>query len=71
MDNCHFSAAVSRCLETCLRNVTLLDAMGLVNRRRIVKSETESAFMKNAARVVKVIERGLRDHLFIGVSSLG
>lgn len=71
MDKCRFSAAASRCLETCLRNATLLDATGLVNRQRIVKSGTEIGFMKNAARILKVIERGLRDHPFIGVSSLG
>ena len=71
MDGCRSSAAASRCVEARLRSATLLDATGPVNRRRIVKSGTEIAFMKNAARILKAIECGLRDHLFIGVSASG
>ena len=53
MDNYYFSAAAYRSLETHLRKATLLDATGLVNWQRIVKSTTEIAFMKNAARIVE------------------
>ena len=68
MDNYYFSAAAYRSLETHLRRATLLDATGLVNWQRIVKSETEVAFMKNAARIVEkmharileVVEPGMR-----------
>ena len=68
MDNYYFSAAAHRSLETHLREATLLDATGLVNWQRIVKSETEIRYMKNAARIVEkmharileVVEPGLR-----------
>ena len=53
MDNYYFSAAAYRSLETHLRDATLLDATGLVNWQRIVKSQTEIACMKNAARIVE------------------
>ena len=68
MDNYYFSAAAHRSLETHLREATLLDATGLVNWQRIVKSETEIRYMKNAARIVEkmharileVVEPGMR-----------
>ena len=68
MDNYYFSAAAYRSLESHLRDATLLDATGLVNWQRIVKSDTEIAYMKNAARIVEkmharileVVEPGMR-----------
>ena len=68
MDNYYFSAAAYRSLETHLREATLHDATGLVNWQRIVKSEAEIAFMRNAARIVEkmharileAIEPGMR-----------
>ncbi len=68
MDNYYFSAAAYRSLETHLGAATLLDATGLVNWQRIVKSEAEIACMRNAARIVEkmharildVIEPGMR-----------
>ena len=68
MDNYYFSAAAYRSLETHLRDATRLDATGLVNWQRIVKSDTEIAYMKNAARIVEkmharileVVEPGMR-----------
>ena len=68
MDNYYFSAAACRSLETHLRDATLRDATGLVNWQRIVKSDTEIAYMKNAARIVEkmharileVVEPGMR-----------
>ena len=68
MDNYYFSAAAYRSLESHLGKATLLDATGLVNWQRIVKSATEIAFMKNAARIVEkmharileVVEPGVR-----------
>jgi ectoine hydrolase len=68
MDNYYFSAAAYRSLETHLRDAALLDATGLVNWQRLVKSETEIAYMRNAARIVEkmharileVVEPGMR-----------
>ena len=68
MDNYYFSAAAYRSLETHLRDATLLDATGLVNWQRIVKSKTEITYMKKAARIVEkmharileVVEPGMR-----------
>ena len=68
MDNYYFSAAAYRSLETHLRDATLLDATGLVNWQRLVKSETEITYMRNAARIVEkmharimeVVEPGMR-----------
>ena len=68
MDNYYFSAAAYRSLASHLHEATLLDATGLVNWRRIVKSEGEIACMKNAARIVEkmhgrileVVEPGMR-----------
>ena len=68
MDNYYFSAAAYRSLESHLGDATLLDATGLVNWQRIVKSEAEIACMRNAARIVEkmharileVIEPGMR-----------
>ena len=68
MDNYYFSAAAHRSLETHLREATLLDTTGLVNWQRMVKSETEIRYMKNAARIVErmharileVVEPGMR-----------
>ena len=73
LDNYYFSAAAYRSLETHLREATLLDATGLVNWQRIVKSEAEIAFMKNAARIVEnmharileVIEPGMRKNVLV------
>ena len=68
MDNYYFSAAAYRSLESHLRDATLLDATGLVNWRRVVKSETEIRYMRNAgrivermhARILEVVEPGMR-----------
>ena len=68
MDNYYFSAAAYRSLKTRLRQATLLDATGLVNWQRVVKSDAEIQFMRNAARIVEkmharileVIEPGMR-----------
>ena len=57
MDNYYFSAAAYRSLETHLCDATLLDATGLVNWQRIVKSEAEIACMRNAARIVETDAR--------------
>ena len=68
MDNYYFSAAAYRSLETHLREATLLDATGLVNWRRAVKSGAEIDCMRKAARIVEkmharileVVEPGMR-----------
>ncbi len=68
MDNYYFSAAAYRSLEMHLREATLLDATGLVNWQRVVKSSAEIARMRRAARIVEkvharileVVEPGMR-----------
>jgi ectoine hydrolase len=68
MDNYYFSAAAYRALATHLPQAMLIDANGLVNWQRAVKSAPEIAFMRRAARIVEtmqarameLIEPGLR-----------
>lgn len=55
MDNYYFSAAAYRCLAEHLGAENLVDATGLVNRQRAVKSEKEIAYMRRAARIVEVM----------------
>jgi ectoine hydrolase len=58
MDNYYFSAAAMKSLETNLPNARFVDATGLVNWQRAVKSEVEIGYMRSAARVIeKVYER--------------
>ncbi|MCB1354869.1 MAG: ectoine hydrolase DoeA [Rhodobacteraceae bacterium] len=68
MDNYYFSARSYAALEKGLPNARLVDATGLVNWKRGVKSEQELEYMRVAARFVErmhkriydVIEPGMR-----------
>jgi ectoine hydrolase len=68
MDNYWFSAKAFASLQGHLPNARFVDATGLVNWQRGVKSETELAYMRTAARfvermhtrIVEVCEPGLR-----------
>ncbi|KAA3624144.1 MAG: ectoine hydrolase DoeA [Proteobacteria bacterium] len=53
MDNYYFSAAALESLKRNLPNATFVDATGLVNWQRGVKSETELEYMRIAARIVE------------------
>ncbi len=58
LDNYYFSAAAMRSLQTHLPGAHFIDATGLVNWQRAVKSEVEIGYMRSAARVIeKVYER--------------
>ncbi|MFH4453058.1 ectoine hydrolase DoeA [Vibrio alginolyticus] len=69
-DNYYFSATAYESLTTHLPNAQLLDATGLVNWCRAVKSDQELAYMYRAARIVEnmhrvafdMIEPGLPKH---------
>lgn len=53
MDNYYFSAAAWLSLKKHLPNATLLDAAGLVNWQRAIKSPREIEYMRIAARIVE------------------
>ncbi|HUG62939.1 MAG TPA: M24 family metallopeptidase, partial [Methylomirabilota bacterium] len=70
MDNYYFSAACDASLRRHLPDATFVDATGLVNWQRAVKSETELLYMRRAARIVEamharifeLVEPGLPKH---------
>lgn len=51
MENYYYSAKAHAVLGAELPNATLLDATGLVNWQRLVKSEAEIGFIRKAARI--------------------
>lgn len=53
MDNYYFSARAYVSLCEALPNATLVDATGLVNWQRAIKSEQEIVYMRRAARIVE------------------
>ncbi|MHC8508368.1 MAG: ectoine hydrolase DoeA [Rhodospirillales bacterium] len=55
MDNYYFSAACLKSLEKNLAEAAFIDATGLVNWRRAVKSETELEYMRRAARIAEAV----------------
>ncbi len=55
MDNYYFSAACLAALQRHLPNATFVDATGLVNWQRAVKSATELDYMRRAARIVEAM----------------
>jgi ectoine hydrolase len=70
MDNYYFSAACLASLQRHLPNATFVDATGLVNWQRAVKSAGELDYMRRAARIVEamharifeLVEPGLPKH---------
>jgi ectoine hydrolase len=55
MDNYYFSAACFASLERHLTGATFVDATGLVNWQRAVKSPQEILYMRAAARIVEAV----------------
>ncbi len=53
MDNYYYTAAAHAALTDAARDITPVDATGLVNWQRAIKSETEIACMRAAARIVE------------------
>ena len=68
MENYYYSAAAHSALGAALPAATLLDATGLVNWRRLIKSPAEIALIRRAAKIVEaahariaeVVEPGVR-----------
>jgi ectoine hydrolase len=68
LDNYYYSAAAHQHLTAGLRDATVVDATGLVNWQRAVKSQRELTYMRRAARIVEamhhriveLIEPGMR-----------
>ncbi len=55
LDNYYYSAAAHAALAAALPGAQLIDATGLVNWRRLVKSPAEITFMRRAARIVEAM----------------
>src|SRR5439155_22571169 len=61
LDNYWYSAAAHGTLERELPNARLVDATGLVNWQRAVKSEAEIDFIRRAARIVDAMHAVVAD----------
>ena len=57
MDNYYFSAAAWESLQANLPDAKFLDATGLVNWQRAIKSEAELEYMRRAARIVEAMHQ--------------
>lgn len=57
MDNYYYSAAAHACLTSRLKDSHFVDATGLVNWQRAIKSEAEIDCMRKAARIVEHMHR--------------
>lgn len=68
MDNYYFSAAALAALDAHLPNAAFMDATGLVNWQRAVKSEQELAYMRIAGRIVGAIHRRILDVITPGMA---
>lgn len=67
MDNYYFSAKAMAVLTESLPQVRWVDATGLVNWQRAVKSDAEIGFMRKAARISEKIVDGLLDRVEPGI----
>ena len=67
MDNYYYSARAHQVLEANLPDVTFVDATGLVNRERTVKSEAELTYMRRAARISEKLVDGVLDRIRPGL----
>lgn len=61
LDNYYYSAAAHGALGAALPDARLVDATGLVNWQRAVKSETEISYMRAAARIVEAMHRRIEE----------
>jgi ectoine hydrolase len=67
MDNYYFTARAFAALEENLPNAEFEDSKGLVNWIRIIKSEAEIVYMRQAARLVEMGMRAGIDAIRLGV----
>lgn len=67
LENYYFSAKAYLVLKEELPNATFVDATGLVNWRRAVKSAEEIAFMRRAARITEKIIDGIIERVEPGL----
>lgn len=67
MDNYYYSARAHAVLQAELPDAELVDATGLVNWQRIVKSDEEIAFIRRAARISAKVVRTAIDRAAPGV----
>ena len=67
LDNYYFSAAAFLSLQKNLPNATLVDATGLVNWQRGIKSETELSYMRKAATIVGRMHGMIADRMEPGL----
>ena len=61
MDNYYYSAAAHQTLLNHLGDARFVDATGLVNWQRLVKSESELLYMRRAARIVERMHQVILD----------
>jgi len=61
MDNYYFSAKAYATLSTHLPKAKLVDATGLVNWQRAIKSDTEIMYMRRAADIVTAMHARIRE----------
>lgn len=67
MDNYWFSAAAYQSLLTHLPNARLVDAKGLVNWQRGVKSEAELSYMRKAGQIVTKMHKRIAETIKPGI----
>lgn len=68
LENYYFSAKAFLTLKAELPNADLVDATGLVNWQRAVKSDEEIVFMRRAARISETIIDGIVDRIEPGMA---
>ena len=61
LDNYYYSAAAHQNLVAALPDTEVVDATGLVNWQRSVKSEQELVYMRRAARIVELMHDRIRE----------
>ena len=61
MDNYYFSAAAFASLQRYLPNARFVDATGLVNWQRAIKSEQELSYMRTAGKIVTQMHKRITD----------
>ncbi len=67
MDNYYFSATSFQTLKDCLPDAKFVDATGLVNWQRSVKSSTELEYMRRAGKIVEKMHERIRNTLQPGI----
>jgi len=67
LDNYYFSAACMDTLRAELPNATFCNATSLVNWQRLIKSDAELSYIRNAARIVEAVHRRIRDKVEPGM----